>query len=184
MIIIEGVGQTVVHHGVDDLVVVHPGAPAGGGDGVGGRGHVLGAAGHDDVGITGDNGAGTLNDALHAGAADHAHGVGGDLNGNPGLEGGLAGHVLAQAGGQNAAKHDLIHILGGNIGALERFLDDNGTHLGSRNVLQGPAERADSGTAAVHNIDFSHGTNLHKLSIFVFCFPILMLRGLLYMIVP
>ena len=55
--------------------------------------------------------AGALDDGLHAGAADHADGVGGDGIGNAGLDGDLAGHVLALRSGQDAAEHHLIHLL-------------------------------------------------------------------------
>ena len=63
-----------------------------------------------------------LNDALHAGAADHANGVGGDLEGDAGLHSGLTGGVLAQAGGEDTAKHDLVHLLGLQAGAVEASL--------------------------------------------------------------
>ena len=146
----------VVHHGVDDLVVVHPGAPAGGGDGVGGRGHVLGAAGHDDVGIAAQDGAGALDDALHAGAANHAHGVGGHGVGQARLHTHLAGRVLAQGGGEHTAEHQLVHVLGSDVSALQGFLDNDSAHVHGGGVLQRATKGADSGTAAIYDIKFFH----------------------------
>ena len=158
MVVVESIPQTVVHHGVDDLVVAHAGAPTGGGDGIGSGGHILGAAGHDDLSIAGHDGAGSLDDGLHAGAAHHGHGVSGDLDGQTGLQGDLTGGVLAQAGGQDAAEHDLVNVLGLHAGAIQSFLDDDSAQLDSGSVLQGAAKGADSGTAAVNDIDFSHDT--------------------------
>ena len=156
MIVVVGVPQAVLDHGVHHLVVTHAGAPAGGGDGVGGGGHVLGAAGHDDVGVAGQNGTGALNDGLHAGAAHHAHSVGGDADGDAGLQRALAGHVLAQTGGEDAAEHDLVHLLRLHAGAAQRLLDHGGAHLGGGGVLQASAKGTDGGTAAVDHIDFFH----------------------------
>ena len=158
VVVVVDIPQTVVHHGVDDLVVAHAGAPAGSGDGVGSGRHILGTAGHDDVGITGHDGAGSLDHGLHAGAAHHGNGVGGDLDGHTGLQGDLTGGVLAQTGRQDAAEHDLVNILGLDTGAVQGLLDDNSAELNGGGVLQGAAKRTDSGAAAVDNIDFSHDT--------------------------
>ena len=156
VVVVIGVPQAVLDHGVHHLIVTHAGAPAGGGDGIGGGGHILGAAGHHDVGVAGEDGAGALDHGLHAGAAHHAHSVSGHADGHTGLQRGLAGGVLAQASGQDAAKHDLIHVLRLHTSAVQSFLDDNGTHLCGGGVLQASAKGANSGTAAVDNIDFFH----------------------------
>ena len=93
---------------------------------------------YDDVSVAGQDGTGALDHGLHAGAADHAHGVGGNGKGNAGLDGDLAGHVLALGGGQDAAEHDLIHLLGLHTGTIQSFLDDDGAQLGGGNVLRLP----------------------------------------------
>ena len=156
VIVVVSVPQTVLDHGVHQLLVAHASTPAGVQGGEGSGAHVLGAAADHHVGITGQDGAGALDDGLHAGAADHAHGVSGNGVGDTGLDGHLAGDVLALGSGQDAAEHDLIHVFGGNIGALEGLLHHHGAHLGGRGVLQGTAEGADSGTAAIDDIQIFH----------------------------
>ena len=150
---------TVLDHGVHQLLVAHASAPAGVQGGEGSGAHVLGAAADHHVGITGQDGAGALDDRLHAGAADHAHGVSGNGIGDTGLDGHLAGNVLALGSGQDAAEHNLIHVFGGDIGALEGLLHHHCAHLGGRGVLQGTAEGADSGTAAIDDIQIFHSGN-------------------------
>ena len=152
MIVVISVPQTVLDHGVHQLLVAHASAPAGVQGGKGSGAHVLGTAADHHVGIAGQDGAGALDDGLHAGAADHAHGVSGNGVGDTGLDGHLAGDVLALGGGQDAAEHDLIHVFGGDIGTLEGLLH----HHGAGGVLQGTAEGADSGTAAIDDIQIFH----------------------------
>ena len=156
VIVVESVPQAVLDHGVDHLLVAHASAPAGVGSGIGSGAHVLGTAADDDVAVTGQDGAGALDDGLHAGAADHTHGVGGNGIGDTGLDGDLAGDVLAQTGGQDAAEHDLVHVLGSDVGALQGLLDHDGAHLGSGGVLQGAAEGTNCGSAAIDDIQFFH----------------------------
>ena len=156
MIVVISVPQAVLDHGVYGLLVAHAGAPALVGEGKGSGGHVLGAAGHNDVGVTGLDGTGGLDDGLHAGAADHADGVGGDGEGNAGLHADLASHILAQAGGQHTAKHDLIHVLGGDIGALQGLLDHDRAQIGCGDILQRATKITNSSTAAVYNVHFAH----------------------------
>ena len=156
VIVVVGVPQAVLDHGVDHLGVTHPGAVAAGGNGVGSGAHVLSAAADNHVGVAGQDGAGALDHGLHAGAADHAHGVSGDGIGDAGLDGGLAGHVLALGGGQDAAKHDLIHLLGLHAGTVQSLFDDDGTQIDGRGVLQRAAEGTNRGSAAIHNIELFH----------------------------
>ena len=156
VIVVEGVPQTVADHGVDDLLVTHAGAPALLGQGIGSGGHVLHAAGHHDVGVAGEDGAAGLDDGLHTGAADHAHGVGGGGQGHAGLHSGLTGGVLTQGGGEDAAEHDLVHVLGGHVGPLQGLLDDQSAQLYGGSILQRAAIGADGSAAAVNNINFLH----------------------------
>ena len=156
VIVVERIPQTVADHGVDDLLVTHAGAPALLGQGIGGSGHILHAAGHHDVGIAGEDGAAALDDGLHAGAAHHTHGVGGGGQGHAGLHSGLTGGVLAQGGGEDAAEHDLVHVLGGHVGPLQGLLDDQSAQLYGGSILQRAAIGADGSAAAVNNINFLH----------------------------
>ena len=159
MVVVEGVPQAVLDHGVDELLVAHASAPAliEGGEGSGA--HVLGAAADDDVSVAGENGTAGLDDGLHAGTADHADGVSGDGVGQACAHADLAGNVLAEAGGQDAAEHQLIDVLGSDVRALEGFLDNDGAELSGGGVLEGTAEGTDSGTAAVDDVQFFHLTS-------------------------
>ena len=160
VIVVIGVPQAVLDHGVHQLLVAHTSAPAGVHGGKRSGAHVLGTAADHDVGVTGQDGTGTLDDGLHAGAADHAHGIGGDGIGDTSLDGDLTGHILALGRGQDAAEHQLIHILGSHVCALQSLLDHHGAHFGGRGVLQGAAKGTDGGTAAVDNIQVFHESYL------------------------
>ena len=157
VVVVERIPQAVLDHGVDELLVAHAGAPAGVGRGIGSGAHVLGTAADDDVGVAGEDGAAGLDDGLHAGAADHADGVGGNGVGQARAHADLTGDVLTEAGGQDAAEHQLIDVLGSDVGTLEGFLDNDGAQLGGGGILQGTAKGADRGTAAIHDIEFFHG---------------------------
>ena len=152
VIVVVGVPQAVLDHGVHQLLVAHAGAPAGVHGGKGGGAHVLGAAADDHVGVPGQDGPGALDDGLHAGAAHHAHGVGGDGEGHAGLDGHLAGGVLALGGGQDAAEHHLVHLLGLHVGPRQRLLDHDGAQVGGGGVLQASAKGAHRGAAAADHI--------------------------------
>ena len=159
VVVVERIPQAVLDHGVDKLLVAHAGAPAGVGSSIRSGAHVLGAAADDDIGVAGEDGAASLNDGLHTGAADHTDGIGGDGIGETGAHADLTGDVLTKTSGQDAAEHQLIDILGSDIRALEGFLHDDGAELSGRGVLQGTAEGTDSGTAAVDDVQFFHLTS-------------------------
>ena len=159
VIVVISVPQAVLDHGVDQLLVAHTSAPAGVGSGIGSGAHVLGTTADHDVTVTGQNGAGALDNGLHAGAAHHTHGISGNGIRNAGLDGNLTGNVLTLSSGQDAAEHDLVHVLGSHVGALQRFLDNDSAHLGGGGVLQGSAKGADGGTAAVDNVQILHDSS-------------------------
>ena len=156
VIVVISVPQAVLDHGVHDLLVAHAGAPALVRQSKGSSGHVLGAAGQDHISVAGQDAAGALDDALHTGAAHHTHGVSGNLEGDAGLHSGLAGRVLAQTSGEDAAEHNLVYLLGLHAGAVEGFLHDHSAHLSGGHILQASAKGTDGGAAAVDNIDFFH----------------------------
>ena len=56
----------------------------------------------------------------------------------PGLHSGLAGRVLAQTSGEDAAEHNLVYLLGLHAGAVEGFLHDHSAHLSGGHILQLP----------------------------------------------
>ena len=174
VIVVVSVPQAVLDHGVDDLGVAHPGAPTVGGDGIGSAAHALGAAAHHQDGVAALDGGGTLDDGLQAGAADHADGVGGHLQGHTGLDHALTGHVLALSGGQDVAEHNLVQPFALDVAALEGLGNDGGAQVSGGDIPQGAAEGADSSTAGTDDIYVSHDrsylqkslTGMHKAYIY------------------
>ena len=169
VVVVISIPQAVLDHGVDDLGVAHASAPTVGGDGIGSAAHALSAAAHDEVSVAALDGAGALDDGLQTGAADHAHGVGGHLQGHAGLDHALTGHVLTLGSGQDVTEHDLIQPLALDVAALEGLGDDDGAQLSGRDIPQRAAEGADGGTAGADNIDISHccctSNRIYKVSI-------------------
>ena len=156
MVVIECIPQTVVDHHIGHGGVVHAGAPAGGIDGVGREAHVLHAAGHDALGLAGQNGAVCQADAVQTGAADLIQRGTGRLDGQTGLQRSLTGRVLAQSSLQDIAEEDFVHILGVHIAALQRFLDNDAAKLHSGNTLQRAAKAAHGRTGHAYQIHFFH----------------------------
>lgn len=70
VLLLVGVGQTVLQHSVDQWLIAKLGAGAEVGEVVRGIGHGLGASGHDNVGGTGENGLGSTDYGLDARCAD------------------------------------------------------------------------------------------------------------------
>ncbi len=81
--------------------------------------HALHAARHRHVGTAKRQLVHRDHDRLHAGAADFAHGRGGDMIGHPGIARGLTCRRLAHASGQHAAH--------------QNFLDSARVHASARN---------------------------------------------------
>ena len=156
VVVVEGVPQAVVDHGVHHGGIEHAGAAPGGGHRVGGHGHVLSAAAHHHVGIASQDGTGGLDDTLHAGAAHHAHGVGGDGVGQAGLHAYLTGHVLALGGGEDAAEHQLVHVLRLQAGTLQRGFNHHCAQLGGGGVGQTALKSAHRRAAAAGYVEFFH----------------------------
>ena len=179
VVVVVGVPQAVLDHGIDHLLVTHAGAPALIRKGEGSLRHALRAAGYDDVSVATDDGPGGLHDRLHTGAAHHVDSEGGNTVGDTGLDHDLTGDVLPQASGEHAAEDDLVHVLGSHIGPLQGLLHDDSAHVHSGGVLQTSTKGTNSGTAAIHNVDISHGYLTSKLSNFLvsLCFPIHLLLG-------
>ena len=156
VVVVERIPQTVADHGVGHLAVEHALTPAGAGQSIGGVGHIFSTAADHDLGVVGADGAGSLDHALHAGAADHVDGVCGNGDGQTGLDAHLTGNVLAQRSGDAAAEHQLIDLLGLDACTVQSFFDDDRAHVSGVNALQASAEGADGGTAAIDNIDIFH----------------------------
>ena len=160
VVVVEGVPQRVVDHGVHQFALAHGGAHAVAvtalHHGEGGHIHVLGAARDHDVGVAGFDHLGRHVDAVQAGAADHVDGDSRSGDRQAGLDAGLTGHVLAQARLDDAAHVDMVDLLRLDAGAVDGLLDDDGAQLGSRDVGQRAAEFADGSTAGAGNDDLFH----------------------------
>src|SRR6185295_3204637 len=122
----------------------------------GGQGHGFHPASHDDIGVTGQDCLRAVLDGLQAGPADHVEGPGGDLVGDAGDDGGLAGGVLAEAGLQDVAHDDLVDLVGGDPGPCDGFLDDKGPECYGRGLSQTTADRTDRGAYCADDDNFSH----------------------------
>jgi hypothetical protein len=143
----ERVGQAVVDHGVQRLGVAHAVAEAGLGQQVGRAGHRLHAAAHGDVEVPRTDRGVEDPGRAHARGADLVDRLGADLLGDPGLDLGLAGGDLALAGLQHLAHDDVLDLLAGDVGALQRGLDGVAAELG----------RVERGEAAAHLPDRGAG---------------------------
>ena len=94
--VVEGIGQAVVHHRVDQRHVAEAVAGAGAGQQVGGLGHRLHAAGHHDLGVAGlDHLVGQV-DGVEPREADLVDGRRRHGHRDPGLHRRLAGRDLAR----------------------------------------------------------------------------------------
>ena len=162
MIVVVSFPQAVLDHGIHHLGVAHAGAVTAGRNGIRRCGHVLGTAADNDVGVTCLDGASTFDDGLHAGTTHHANRVGGNGEGQAGLDAHLTGNVLTLSSRQDATEHQFIHLLGLDAGAVQGFLDHDGTQIGSGNILQGTTKGTDCGSAAIDNINFRHVRYLLK----------------------
>ncbi len=118
--------------------------------------HVLGAAGDDDLGVAGLDPAGGGVDRLEAGAADAVDGVGGHLDGQAGLDGGVARDVAVLHDLADAAEDDLVDLLALDAGALDGLPDDGGAEVGGRGVGEAALEPADGGAHAADDDNVFH----------------------------
>ena len=100
------------------------------------------------VGVAVDDLLEAERDRAQARAAQLVDAPGGLLLRNAGLDRGLAGRVLALAGGEDLAQDDLGDVAGFDAGALERGLDrDRAEFVGGR-VGECAVERADRRSAS------------------------------------
>ena len=119
VVAVEGVEQAVLQHGVDELHVAHLGAAAQV-RGVLRHRHRFLAARDDDRGVAIGDLLHAERDGAQARAAELVEAPGGGFLRDAGLHGGLAGRVLALAGGQDLAEDDLVDLAAVDLGALQR----------------------------------------------------------------
>ena len=103
------------------------------------------AAGDDDLGVAVGDLLHADRDGAQARAAELVEAPGGLLLRDAGVHRGLAGRVLALAGGQDLAEDDLVDLARIDLGALERGLDRDRAEFVRRRVAEGAVERADRG---------------------------------------
>ena len=133
----ERVAQAVVDHRVDRLGVAHAEAEARLLEQVRRVAHRLHAAGDADVEVAGADRGVEDPGRAHAGRADLVDRLRGDLLRDAGLDLRLARGDLALAGLQDLAHDDVLDLLGGDVGALERGLDREPAELGGVDGARG-----------------------------------------------
>ena len=106
VILVIDVPQAVHDHGVDQLGVAHAEAVARIVEHMGGRAHVLLAAGNDDVGVAAAYRLGRKMRGLETAAADLVDGEAGYGIGKTGLDERLSRGILANSGGEDLAEDD------------------------------------------------------------------------------
>ena len=127
--LVEGAGEPVVHHRVDQRAVAEAVAGAGLGEQVRGAAHRLHAAGDDDLGVAGrDHLVGEV-DGVEPREADLVHRRGRHRHRDARLGRRLPGGDLALAGLEDLAHQHVVDLLGGEAGAAEGFGDGEPAQL-------------------------------------------------------
>ncbi len=127
---------------------------------VGEHAHVLDAAGEDDLGVAALDPAGGGIDRLQAAAADAADVVGGHLDGQAGLDGGMTGDVGVLHHLPDTAQDHLVDLLRAEAGALHRRFQDYRRQIGRRDVLEDTAQPSDGGARSADKDNFLHAALL------------------------
>ena len=158
--VVEGVGQAVEHHGVDQGAVAEAVAGARTGQQVGRLGHRLHAARHHDVGVAGaDHLVGQV-DRVEPGEAHLVDGVGRDGHGDAGLHGRLAGRDLALAGEDHLPHQHVVDLVGRHPGTRQRLRDGEAPEVHGREPGQRARQLPDRGTSPCHDDGLSHSLHL------------------------
>ena len=156
VIVIESIPQGVIYHGIYQGSIAHAVAVTALHHGVGGERHALHTAGYYDIGIASlDHLSGHI-DTVQTGTADDIDGNGGGGHRQASLQGSLTGDILAQTSLDNAAHVNMVDLLGGNAGAVQGLLDNDGTEFSGGNGAESTAHGADGGTAGACQNDFLH----------------------------
>ncbi len=151
------VGQAVVRHVVEELAAAVADAGARAVEQVRGVGHRLHAAGDHHLCRAGLDQVVAEHHRLHARAADLVDGGAAGGRRQPRAQRGLAGRGLAEAGRQHAAQDDLVDLVGGQPGLLQRALDRGGAQLGGGDAGELAEEGTDGGALGTDDDDVAHG---------------------------
>ena len=107
--------------------------------------HALGSTRHDEARFAGADVLGREDDRLESRAARLIHGEGDPLLRDAGLHHDLARHVGTAARLPRAAVDQLVDVLGGDAGALQRRSRRGDAQLGRGHVGKGAEEATDGG---------------------------------------
>ena len=157
MLVVEYVPESVVDHGVDDGLVVHPVSPSGTVHDVGGVAHALHTSDGKDVVLAGLDGIGCKHDGFECGTADGVDGERTDLHGESCSDGGLPCRVLSETCGEDVTHYALLYIRGLYPGPLDRFLDDVCTEVGGLYAVEGLSVFSDRCPACAYDYCLFHG---------------------------
>jgi|GEM_PF-5809485 len=152
MIALERVGQAIMDHRVDEADRAHLSAAAQH-LGMGGERHAFLAAGDHDAGVAGFDRLCRERDGAQARPAQLVKADGGALDRDAGVDGGLAGGVLALARGEDLAQDHLVHFFGRDGGLCQRGEDGLAAQFMCRCRAEGAHETAHGGTLGGGNDD-------------------------------
>ncbi len=158
--VVEGVGEAVVHHRVDQRGVTEPEAGTGAREQVRGLGHGLHAARHDDLGVAGaDHLVGQI-DRVETREAHLVDGVGRDRHRDASLDRRLARRDLALSGQDHLAHQDVVHLVGRHAGPLQRRRDGEATEVHRAEPRQCARQLPDGGPSPCDDDGLSHSLHL------------------------
>ena len=129
VLVVVGVAEAVVNHGIDEHSVAKTIAGASLWQQVRGQTHVFHTAGDDDIGLVQLDRLAGKHDGLESGATNFIDGRGADAGGQACLEGSLASRILAQTCADHIAHDDFGDLIGGHSCAVQSGLDTNRAEL-------------------------------------------------------
>ena len=118
---------------------------------VGCAGHRFLPAGDDDVEFSGADELVGEGDGVDAGEAHFVDAQGGDVHGDAGGDGGLAGGHLAGAGGEDLSHDDVVDVFGGDSGLVEGAFDGDAAEVGPGEVFQRSEESTQGRSSSRNN---------------------------------
>ena len=130
VLVVEYVPESVVDHGVDDLLVVHLVSPPRTVEQVGGVGHALHSSSDEHLVLPGLDGVGGEHGGLESGSADVVHGERTDLHGEAGADGCLPGGILSETCADDVTHDAFLDVLGLETGTGDDLLHDHGPEIG------------------------------------------------------
>ncbi len=161
---VERIGEAA-HHGVDELRLPHPGAPARARHPVRAAAHRLGPAGERHRCLSGLDRLAGGDDRLHAGAAQAVDGVGRNLLRDAGLHPDDPAHVhVARLGVDDVAEDDVVDPLGLHAGALEGRGRGRSAEVARGHACEALAVRADCGASGRSDNDVGHSCPFRRLA--------------------